>query len=121
MYANKTGRDSDVIGQQYNIEHPRALCTINNLPVKGQKSITTNFYQARYKESVVISHNLPHDWAPDSAILEGMFIIIMLYNTKPLHTHKLMQDYANFLIRKFIVPYFEKGFQDVHLLFDDPG
>ncbi len=56
-----------------------ALCTINNLPVKGQKSITTNFYQARYKESVVISHNFPHDWTPDSAILEGMFII----NAKP--------------------------------------
>ena len=32
-----------------------------------------------------------------------------------------MQDYANFLIRRFIVPYFEKGCQYVHLLFDDPG
>lgn len=106
----------DVIGQQY-IEFPRALCTTDGLPVKGQKSIATNFYQARYKDSDLIIHAFPSTWIADAVILEGMFLI----NTKPLHSHKVMGNYGNFLMRRFIVPYLKKGSQEVHLLFDDPG
>ena len=115
-YANKTGANPDVIGLQY-IEFPRALCTIDGFPVKGQKSIATNFYQARYKEAELIIHSFPSTWIPDSVILEGMFLI----NTKPIHSHKVMGDYGNFLMRRFIVPYLKKGSQEIHLLFDDPG
>ena len=110
-HANKTGTNPDVIGQQY-IEFPRALCTTDGLPVKGQKSITTNFYQARYKDSELVTHSFSSTWIADSVILEGMFLI----NTKPLHCHKLMGDYGNFLMRRFIVPYLRKGSQE-----DDPG
>ena len=115
-HANKSGSNPDVVGQQY-IEYPRALCTIDGLPVKGQKSIATKFYQARYKDADVITHTFPNDWIADSVILEGMFLI----NTKPLHCHKIMEDYGNFMMRRFIVPYLKKGSQEVHLLFDDPG
>ena len=68
-HANKTGTNLDVIGQQY-IEFPRALTT-NGLPVKGQKSIATNFYQARYKDAEIIIHTFPSTWIADSVILEG--------------------------------------------------
>ena len=117
-FANKTGTTHDVIGQQY-IEFPQALCETNGLPVKRQKSIATKFYQARYKDSELITHSFSSNWTPDTVILEGMFLI----NTKPLHFHKIMtlSDYGNFLLRRFILPYFRKGSQEVHLLFDDPG
>ncbi len=85
--------------------------------MKGQKSIATNFFQARYKNTTLISHTLPTNWIPDSVILEGMFLI----HTKPLHSNKVMKDYGNFIMRRFIVPYLKKGSQEIHLLFDDPG
>ncbi len=115
-YANKIGKNPDIIGQQY-IEYPRAICTTDGLPVKGQKSIATNFFQARYKNTTLISHTLPTNWIPDSVILEGMFLI----HTKPLHSNKVMKDYGNFIMRRFIVPYLKKGSQEIHLHFDDPG
>ena len=49
--------------------------------------------------------------------MEGMFII----NTKPLNFHKTMNDYGHFLVRRFIVPHFNKGCTEVHVLFDNPG
>ena len=84
--------------------------------MKGQKSIATNFFQARYKSTALISHTLPTNWIPDLVNLEGMFLI----HTKPLHGNKNMKDHGNFLMRRFIVPYFKKGSQEIHLLFDDP-
>ena len=57
------------------------------------------------------------EWIPDTVIIEGMFII----NTKPLTSHKTMECYGSFLIRRFISPYFLKGTTQVHLLFDNPG
>ena len=83
----------DVIGEQY-IEYPRALCTTDGLPVKGQKCIATNFYTARYSAAAqdLVLHSFPPNWIPDVAILEGMFLL----NTKPLHCHKVMRDYGNF-------------------------
>jgi hypothetical protein len=115
-YANKTGRMPNVIGEQY-IEQPRAICTENSLPVKGQKSTVTKFYESRYKESNLITHTLSSEWVPDSVIVEGMFII----NTKPLTSHRTMENYGAFLIRRFILPHFLKGSTQVHVLFDNPG
>ena len=43
-----------------------------------------------------------------------MFII----NTRPLHSQKIMSQYGNFLLRRFILPYFHKGCVEVHLLLD---
>ena len=96
-YANKMGTKADVIGEQY-IEFPR---DVNSLSNKGQKSVATKFYQARYKESDLISHNIPDNWVPKSVILEGMFII----NTKPLHSQQIMAHNGGFIMRRFILPY----------------
>jgi len=116
-HANKSGSNSDVVGQQH-IEYPRALCTIDGLPVKDKKSIATTFYKARYKDESLITHTFPNDWIAGSVMLEGMFLI----NTKPHHCHQIMKDCGNFRMRQFIVPlYLKKGSQEVHVLFDDPG
>ena len=117
-YANKKGTKADVIGEQY-IEFPRALCDVNGLLIKGQKSVATKFYQTRYQESDlhVISHNIPDTWVPETVILEWMFVV----NTKPLHSQQIMAHYGGFIMRRFILPYFHKGSSEVHLLFDNPG
>ena len=115
-YANKMGTKPDVIGEQY-IELPRALCDVNGSPIKGQKSVATKFYLARYRDIDLVSHVIPNNWVPTAVILEGMFII----NTKPLHSQKIMAHYGSFIIRRFIIPFFQKGSAEVHLLFDCPG
>ena len=99
-FANKTGRMPDVVGQQY-IEQPRAICNEHSLPVKGQKSTITQFYESRYKDSNLFTHTLSSEWVPDSVIIEGMFII----NTKPL-TSQTIDNYGAFLISRFILPHF---------------
>ena len=104
------------IGEQY-IELPRDSCDVKGSLFKGQKSVATKTYQIRYKEACLITHSFPLNWTPDSVILEGMFII----NDKPLHSQKIMSQYGSFLIRRFILPYFHKGCEEVHLLFDNVG
>lgn len=56
----------------------------------------------------------PGGWVPDSAVLEGMFLI----NTSPLVTRCTMKDYAQFLVRRFAVPHISKGVTEVHIAFD---
>jgi len=114
-HANKSGSNPDVVSQQY-IEYPWALCTIDGLPVKGQNSIATTFYKARYKNEYVITHTFPNDWIPDSVMLEEMFLI----NTKPLHCHKIMKDYGTFMVRRFIISYLKNGSQEVHVILTIP-
>ena len=52
-YAKKTGASLDVIGEQY-IELPRALCDMDEMPRKGQKSLVTGFYRGRYENVIRI-------------------------------------------------------------------
>lgn len=115
-YANKMGSCVEVVGDQY-IEHPRAQCDTEGQPLKGQKSVVTKYYTARYSSESLIIHSFPCNWQPESVIIEGMFLI----HTKPLSSHATMNDYGSFLLRRFILPHFQKGSQEVHLLFDDPG
>ena len=56
-------------------------------------------------------------WRPECCMLEGMFII----NTTPLGSHKLMSDYAKFLITRFVMTQFKRGCHEVHIIFDNPG
>ena len=74
--------------------------------IKGTKKLLHKS-ETRYKESSppVILNGLPQGWKPECSILEGMFII----NTIPLGTHRTLADYAQFLIRGFILPQFSKG------------
>ena len=100
---------------QFN-ELPRALCTSDGLPNKGQKSNVLKFYQRRY--NTVITCIYPPLWKPDTIILEGMFLI----NSSPLYgQHKTFVDYVIFLVKRWIVPHLSKpSVKEVHVLFDHP-
>ena len=49
-------------------------------------------------------------------VMEGMFLI----NIKPWIGRKNLGEYADFLLKQHIHPYFRSGSHEVHLLFDDP-
>ena len=100
------------------IELPRAIATSDGAPNKGTKSNTTNCLEKRYQHSTppVILTSLDSQWYPDSVIMEGMFLI----NIKPWAAHNCLGEYANFLLKQHIHPYFRGGSSEVHLLFDDP-
>ena len=101
---------------QFN-ELPRAICTSDGLPNKGQKSNASKFYQKRY-DTVIICIYLPL-WEPDTIILEGMFLI----NSSPLYgQHKTFLDYAIFLVKRWIFPHLSRTsvVKEVHVLFDHP-
>ena len=66
---------------------------------------------------ILTTHTLSSEWVPDSVIIQRMFII----NTKPLTSHKTMENYGAFLIRRFILPHFLRGSIQVHVLFDNPN
>ena len=84
---------------QFN-ELPRAICTSDGLPNKGQKSNALKFYQKRY-DTVITCIYLPL-WEPDTIILEAMFLI----NSSPLYSqHKTFLDYAIFLVKHWIFPH----------------
>ena len=100
-------------GEQY-IELPRAICTPDGVPHKGQKSYTTTYLEKRYSNIV---NKFPGGWVPDSVILEGMFLI----NTTPLASHSAMKEYVMFLFKRFIHPHLSAGAKEVHVIFDNPG
>ena len=87
--------------------------------LKGQKSYSTKAIETRYKESspAVILSGLLQGWKPECSIIDRMFII----NTTPLGTHRTLADYAQFLIRRFILPQFSKDSKEVHVIFDNPS
>ena len=116
QFSRRTGRPIDQPGEQL-IELPLALCDNTGNPIKGQKSYTTHFLECRYKEATnpVFLPSLP--WRPECCMVEGMFII----NTTPLGSHKLMSDYAKFLITRFVMTQFKRGCHEVHIIFDNPG
>lgn len=115
-FAIQTGGIPDVMGEQY-IALPRALCDIDGMPVSGQKSLITNFYKRRYGDMDLIMDSFPSNWAPDTVILEGMFLV----NIKPLSMHKTMAHYGDFLLKRYVKPYLKKGCKEFHLLFDNSG
>lgn len=116
QYSHKTGIPVERPGEQL-IELPLALCDNEGVPLKGQKSYTTHFLEARYKNAKpkVFLINMP--WKPNCAMLEGMFLI----NTTPLGSHKTMLDYTKFLYNRFIKTQFRNGCNEVHVIFDNPG
>ena len=113
-FSASTGVQMPGSYEQY-IELPRAIASTDGTPTKGAKSNTTNCIEKRYQKSLppVI---LTAAWIPDAVIMEGMFLI----NIKPWIAHKNLGDYARFLLKQHIFPYFRGGSREVHLLFDDP-
>lgn len=101
------------------IQLPLAICDHDGNLNEGQKSYTTKALEARYKVSSppAFTSELPSGWQPQCVILEGMFLI----NTKPLGSHRTLEDYANFLLRRHVVSQFGRGATEVHTIFDNPG
>ena len=93
------------------IELPLAIADNMGNPIKGQKSYTTKFLEARYKNTTAFSTRL--SFIPECVLLEGMFLI----NTTPLGSHNTMSDYGRFLFSRFILTQFRRGCSEVHVIF----
>ena len=115
-FSQRTGKPVDRPGEQL-IELPLALCDSTGNPIKGQKSYATQFIQCRYKNAVTSAFQSSLPWRPQCCVIEGMFMI----NTTPLGSHKVMAEYAKFLFTRFVIVYFKKGCDEVHIIFDSPG
>jgi len=96
---------------------PRALAEIDGSPHKGNKSKWTDKLQARYNDPDSTPFMSAPEWIPEVAILDAMFAI----NTNPLRQHKTLEQYAYLLFRQFVIPHYQHGTNEVHLVFDHPG
>ncbi|XP_078589268.1 uncharacterized protein LOC144869676 isoform X2 [Branchiostoma floridae x Branchiostoma japonicum] len=96
------------------LELPRALCNADGVPHKGAKSATTSFFQSRYPSAFTKMY--PTNFSPQCSVLEGMFLI----NTSPLGQHRTFLEYSQFLFLKWVLPFFQSGCYEVHIVFDDP-
>ena len=114
-WSKKTQKPVDVIAEQY-IPLPLAIADNDGMPIKGNKSFTTKALKSRYKETPVVTSQLPPKWTPDCCIIEGTFML----NTSPING-TTFSDYAKFLMNRYIKPEFTRGAQEVHLIFDNPG
>ena len=56
---------------------------------------------------------LPQSWNPEIVIIDGMFII----QSEPLGMHRCFNDYAAFLLNRWIKSYFNKGIKEVPILY----
>ena len=96
---------SQHVGQQY-IELPQAISD-----PKGQEEFTTKWLENCYKD--LVHNQLLGGWVPKAdVVLEGMFMI----NTSPLTTHRTMKDYAQFLLRRFVLHHLTNGCSEVHVV-----
>lgn len=81
---------------------PRALADINGNPHKGNKNKWTDKLQTRYN----VPETTPSpEWVPEVVIINAMFSI----NINPLRQHKTIEQYANLLLRQFVIPYYQHG------------
>ena len=118
QYSQKSGKPVQNPGEQL-LEFPLSICDNEGMPIKGTKSNITKILERRYSTLTppIITSHLHNDWAPECAIVEGMFMI----NTLPLPSHTTLRDYANFLLRRHAISQFKNGCREVHVLFDNPG
>ncbi|XP_072039333.1 uncharacterized protein [Amphiura filiformis] len=99
------------------LETPRAICTVEGIPNKGVKSGIYKIFRKRYtaEEYQPIVHKI----SPMSnccLIAEGMNLIYR----SPIGC-KTFRDYAVFLVNSAILPFINKGYKDVRILFDQAG
>ena len=115
-WCNQTGQRYDEGEEQYSML-PRALAEIDGSPHKGNKSKWTDKLQARYSDSDSTPFMSAPEWIPEVAVIDAMFAI----NTNPLRQHKTLEQYAYLLFRQFVIPHYQHGTNEVHLVFDHPG
>lgn len=113
-----TGQAIERTGEQL-LETLLALADHQGNPNKGQRAYMTKALKTRYKlcSLPITTNELPHGRTLTCSILKGMFLI----NTTPLGTHKVLKEYVNFLMQRYILTQFRKGSDEVHLIFDNPG
>ena len=114
-WCNQTGKSYDAAIEQYSLL-PRAIADLNGLPHKGNKSNWTNKLESRYTVPEYNPLNESLKWNPDIVVIDAMFLI----NTTPLRQHKTIAQYAHLLLRQFLIPYYIKGSNEIHLIFDHP-
>lgn len=68
--------------------------------------------ESRCRSSVTSPFLSTHEWVPDLAIIDAMFII----NTTSLRQHKILEQYADFLFRQYAIPHFNLGTKEVHFV-----
>ena len=115
-WCNRTGATYDPTKEQYSM-YPRAIATEMGYPVKGSKSVWKDKLKKRYPGQEVVIDVLPSQWKAEAVILDAMFFI----NTKPLRNMVTLSDYATFLFNRFLLPHYQLGVNEVHMLFDTPG
>ena len=96
--------------EQY-LELPRAIATSEGVPQKGDKANARSYLDKRYQ--IQLQDN---NWTPDTVLIDGIFLIY----TNPIPNTK-MADYVLFLIARYAVHYLQKGVNDIHIIFDNPG
>ena len=96
--------------EQY-LELPRAIATSDGTPQKGDKANARSYLDKRYQ--IQLDDN---NWIPDTVIIDGMFLIY----TNPIPNTK-MADYVLFLLARYAVYYLQKGVNEIHIIFDNPG
>ena len=116
QFSKRTGRPIEKPGEQL-LELPLAIADSDGNPLKGQKSYATRSLQSRYKTASPPVFPQEFPWKPQCCLVEGMFLI----NTIPLGSHKSLGEYARFLIRRYILAQFNRGSNEVHVIFDNPG
>ena len=62
-------------------------------------------------------NTLPHGWNPQAVIIDGMFLI----NCKPLRHTSTVEEYATLLFNHFVLPHYQAGAVEVHLVFYTPS
>lgn len=87
----------------------------------GQQWTTLQSKQAQHNrvpsQTVLFTHSLPPQWAPDAAIVVGMLMI----QTSPLPAMGTMQEYAQFLLNEYVRPHLRVRVKEIHVVFDNPG
>lgn len=92
------------------IEAPRAICSPSGLPNKGAKSVIYDHFDKRFTSDYqIISNTLSFSDSDVCIIIEGMNIIY----TSPLRHFKVFEEYAQFLIRRWMHTYFRRGYKEV--------
>ena len=114
--CNQTGQQYDRCDEQYTLL-PRALAEVDGSPHKGNKSKWTEKLQCRYNTPTTTPIISALEWIPEVAIVDAMFAI----NTNPLRQHKSIEQYAYFLFKQIVIPHYQIGTNQVHLVFDHPN
>ena len=46
---------------------------------------------------------------------------MIIINSPPFGCHKTLSEYGQFLIKRFLLPYINKGVKELHVVLDNPG